>query len=159
KPLRGARAEDVYVLNGAGIETWEPRFTFHGFRYARIDGWPGSFDPASVRAVVLHTDFDRIGWFECSSSLVNRLHENAVWSLRGNFGGLPTDCPQRAERFGWTGDAQLFAPSASFLYDVNAPLVSWLADLAAEQAPDGSVPHFAPGISGEPWSSPPTAGW
>jgi alpha-L-rhamnosidase len=143
----GAKAEDVYVLKGGGVETWEPRFTFHGFRYAEIDGWPDKLDPDSIRALVLHTDFERTGWFDCSNQLVNRLHENAVWTLRGNFLSVPTDCPQRAERLGWCGDAQLFSPAASFLYDVNGPLANWLADLAADQTPEGRMPHYIPNIS------------
>jgi alpha-L-rhamnosidase len=146
QPLRTAKAEDSYTLRGGGPETWEPRFTFHGFRFAQIDGWPGHFDPASVTAIVLHTDFERTGWFQCSNALVNRLHENAVWGMRGNFLGLPTDCPQRDERLGWTGDAQVFAPAASFLYDVNGLIASWLADLASDQSADGGVPHIVPDI-------------
>jgi alpha-L-rhamnosidase len=144
RPLRTARAEDSYTLRGGAIETWEPRFTFHGFRYAEISGWPEDFDPSRVQAVVLHSDLRRTGWFECSHAAVNQLHENAVWSMRGNFVGLPTDCPQRDERLGWTGDIQIFAPAASFLFDVNGLLVSWLADLAAEQLPDGRVPAVVP---------------
>lgn len=144
--FKWAEAQDVYTLKGAGTETWEPRFTFRGFRFAQIEGWPGSFDPESVCAIVLHTDFEQTGWFECSNTLVNRLHENAVWSLRGNFLGIPTDCPTRAERLGWTGDAQLFAPAACFLYDVNGSLVSWLRDLAAEQTAEGRVPHVIPNV-------------
>jgi alpha-L-rhamnosidase len=99
-----AAATDRYVLRGGGAETWEPRFTFHGFRYAEVDGWPADLDPAAIRAVVCHSDLERTGWFECSEPLVNRLHENVVWSMRGNFIDLPTDCPQRDERLGWTGD-------------------------------------------------------
>lgn len=148
-PLRSARAEDSYTLRGGGEETWEPRFTYHGFRYAQIDGWPGEFDPEQVVAVVLHSDLERTGWFECSDPLINRLHENAVWSMRGNFVGLPTDCPQRDERLGWTGDVQIFAPAACFLYDVNGILVSWTADLVAEQALDGNVPHVVPNVLDE----------
>ncbi len=142
--LMTAQAEDTYVLKGGGVETWEPRFTFHGFRYAEIDGWPGTFDPSNVTAVVLHTDFERTGWFECSDPLVTQLHENTVWTLRSNFLGLPADNPQRAERRGWTADAALFLPSASFLYDVNGLFASWLADLAADQQADGRMPHTVP---------------
>jgi alpha-L-rhamnosidase len=161
-PLRTARAEDRYTLRGGGFETWEPRFTFHGFRYAQIDGWPGSVDPSDVVAVVLHTALERIGWFECSNEMLNRLHENAVWSMRGNFVGLPTDCPQRDERLGWTGDLQVFAPAGCFLYNLNGPLVSWLQDLAAEQEPSGSVPYIVPDINpqlGNPDPSSGVAGW
>lgn len=144
--LGDAQSEDVYVLKGGGAETWEPHFTFHGFRYAQIDGWPGDFDHTAVRAIVLQTDFERIGWFECSNPLVTRLYENALWSLRGNFLGLLTDCPQRDERLGWTAEAQLSSPSASRLFDVNGSLVSWLADLAAEQTVEGRVPYVIPNI-------------
>ena len=117
----------------AGEEVWEPRFTFHGFRYAELEGWPGEFDPAAVTAVVLHSDMKRSGWFETSHPLLNRLHENVVWGMRGNFLSIPSDCPQRDERLGWTGDIQVFAPTASYLYDCDAFLSSWLEDLAADQ--------------------------
>ncbi|MBO0702340.1 MAG: family 78 glycoside hydrolase catalytic domain, partial [Candidatus Dormibacteraeota bacterium] len=139
RPLRSARATDRYTLRGEGPETWEPRFTFHGFRYAEVSGWPGPAGPADVVAVVLGSDLERTGWFECSHPLVERLHENVVWSLRGNTVEIPTDCPQRDERLGWTGDIQVFAPTAAFLYDVGGFLESWLADLAAEQAERGGV--------------------
>ena len=112
---------------------WHPRFTFHGFRYAEVTGWPGELTPGDVTALVLHTDMRRTGWFECSDDRVNRLHENVVWGMRGNFVGIPTDCPQRDERLGWTGDIAVFAPTATFLYDCAGVLESWLGDLAAEQ--------------------------
>ncbi|MEU1193971.1 family 78 glycoside hydrolase catalytic domain, partial [Streptomyces sp. NPDC005859] len=119
RPLRDAISTDRYVLRGAGPETWEPRFTLHGFRYAEITGWRGGDPHRDVVARVHHTDMARTGWFECSNEQVNRLHENVVWSLRGNFVDLPTDCPQRDERLGWTGDIQVFAPTAAFLYDCH----------------------------------------
>lgn len=141
RPLRNAAATDHVTLSGDGEQTIEPRFTFHGFRYAQIDGWPGAFDPASVTAVVLHSDLTRTGWFSSSHELLDRLHENVVWGMRGNFLSIPTDCPQRDERLGWTGDLQVFAPTASFLYDSSAFLDSWLRDLALEQGhQDGVVP-------------------
>ena len=147
RPLRYAAATDRYTLAGAGVETWEPSFTFHGFRYAEVTGWPGELTADAIRAVVLHSDMERTGWFECSDPLVNRLHENVVWSMRGNFLDVPTDCPQRDERLGWTGDIQVFTPTASFLYDSAGFLQSWLADLAAEQlAANGIVPFFVPNI-------------
>jgi len=144
RPLRTALAADRYTLRGGGPERWEPRFTFHGFRYAEVDGWPGELRPADIEAVVLHSDMERTGWFECSDPLLNRLHENVVWSMRGNFLDVPTDCPQRDERFGWTGDLQVFAPAASYLYDVAGLLTSWLADLAADQRENGTVPVVVP---------------
>src|SRR5262249_40566796 len=111
RPLRNAAQEDQYTIGpDHGPETWEPRFTIHGFRYAQLDQWPGRPTDADIEAVVCHTDMRRTGWFECSDLSLNRLHENAVWSMRGNFVDLPTDCPQRDERLGWTGDIQVFAP-------------------------------------------------
>jgi alpha-L-rhamnosidase len=146
RPLRDALATDRYTLRGGEPEEWEPRFTFHGFRYAEVDGWPGELRAEDVAAVVCHSDLERTGWFECSDPLLNRLHENVVWSMRGNFLDVPTDCAQRDERLGWTGDIQIFAPTATFLYDVSGFLESWLADLAAEQAPDGRVPNVVPDV-------------
>ena len=139
RPLRSAKATDRYTLRGEGIETWEPRFTFHGFRYAEIENWPGELRVGDIRAVVCNSDMERTGWFECSDPLINRLHENIVWSMRGNFLDIPTDCPQRDERLGWTGDIQVFAPAASFLYDTSGFLASWLQDLAAEQKEAGGI--------------------
>ncbi|MFB4279703.1 family 78 glycoside hydrolase catalytic domain [Nonomuraea sp. MTCD27] len=160
RPLRQAAALDTYTLRGdAEPEEWEPRFTTHGFRYAQIDGWPGELDPASdVVAVVCHTDMRPIGDFECSDPLLNRLHDNVRWSMRGNYVDLPTDCPQRDERLGWTGDIQVFAPAAAFLYDCAGPLTSWLADLAAEQAEVGTVPHYVPWVP-LAFDVSPTAAW
>ncbi|MFH8250166.1 family 78 glycoside hydrolase catalytic domain [Microbacterium sp. B2969] len=143
RPLRAARATDEIVLSG-GEFVWEPEFTFHGFRYAEIDGWPGTLDADDLEAVVTHTDLRRTGWFEASDPLLTRLHENVVWGMRGNFLDVPTDCPQRDERLGWTGDLQVFAPSAAYLYDVSGMLTGWLADLAADQFPDGNVPVWVP---------------
>jgi alpha-L-rhamnosidase len=157
RPLRHARATDRYTLRGEGSETWEPRFTFHGFRYADVDGWPGELHAEDLVAVVCHSDLERTGWFECSDPLVNRLHENVVWSMRGNFLDLPTDCPQRDERLGWTGDIQVFSPTACFLYDTAGFLSSWLADLAAEQDPSGAVPFVIPNPLDRPIT--PAAAW
>lgn len=142
RPLRTALATDRYTLRGGTPETWEPAFTFHGFRYAEVEGWPGELRPEEISAIVLHSDMERTGWFECSDPLINRLHENVVWSMRGNFLSIPTDCPQRDERLGWTGDIQVFAPTASFLFDTAGFLGSWLADLAAEQRECGGVVPF-----------------
>ncbi len=148
RPLRRASATDRYTLAGTGEEVWEPEFTFHGFRFAEVSGWPGELDPADVVAVVVHSEMERIGWFETSHPLLQRLHDNVVWSLRGNFLSVPTDCPQRDERLGWTGDIQVFAPTAGFLYDVRAFLDSWLRDLALEQDDEGMVPFVVPNVLG-----------
>lgn len=154
RPLRFAKATDRYTLKGEGMETWEPRFTFHGFRYAEVENWPGELKLDNVDAVVCHSDMERTGWFESSDSLINRLHENVVWSMRGNFFDVPTDCPQRDERLGWTGDLQVFAPTASFLYDASGFLHSWLQDLAADQQDAGGlVPIVIPNVL----AGPPTA--
>jgi alpha-L-rhamnosidase len=145
RPLRNAKATDEYTLRGGGPETWEPTFTFHGFRYAEVDGWPSdTVDPASFTAVVIHSDFEPTGTFSCSHELLNRLHLNAEWGLRGNFVDVPTDCPQRDERLGWTGDLQTFAPAATFMFDVAGFLVDWLEDLKAEQLDDGRVTLVVP---------------
>ena len=112
---------------------FEPTFTFHGFRYVEVDGWPGELTPDALTAVVVSSKLQRIGEFECSNELLNQLHRNVVWGLRGNFLDLPTDCPQRDERLGWTGDIAVFAPTATYLFDVDDFLRDWLKDLAAEQ--------------------------
>ncbi|SDG70444.1 alpha-L-rhamnosidase [Lentzea fradiae] len=155
--LRTAAATDRYTLCGDGEETWEPRFTFHGFRYVEVDGYPGTLTADDVTAVVVHSDMTRTGWFESSNELLNQLHANVVWSMRDNFVGVPTDCPQRDERLGWTGDINAFAPTAAFLYDVRGVLGSWLADLAAEQRKKGYVPWVVPDVLSTPSS--PTALW
>jgi alpha-L-rhamnosidase len=157
-PLRRADATDEYTLRGRGVEEWEPRFTLHGFRYIEIEGWPGELAPDDVVAVVCHTDMPRTGWFGCSEPLLERLHENVVWSMRGNFVDVPTDCPQRDERLGWTGDIAVFAPTASYLFDCAGMLTSWLADLAAEQTATGTVPPYVPWIALR-FPAAPTAVW
>ncbi|TDD68946.1 alpha-L-rhamnosidase [Jiangella aurantiaca] len=141
RPLRAARATDEFVLSG-GEDVFEPEFTFHGFRYAEVTGWPGELVPEAVAAVVVGSDLRRTGRFECSNDLVNRLHENVVWGMRGNFVSIPTDCPQRDERLGWTGDIQVFSPAACTLFDADAFLAGWLRDVAAEQAANGGVCPF-----------------
>ncbi|WP_062201168.1 family 78 glycoside hydrolase catalytic domain [Demequina salsinemoris] len=146
RPLRLAPSVDSYTSAGEGSVVWMPRFTIHGFRYAELEGWPGELSDGDVEAVSLHTDMERRGWFECSDPMLNRLHENTVWSMRDNFVDLPTDCPQRDERMGWTGDIQVFAPAAEFLYGADGVLTSWLRDVAAEQEPNGWVPNFVPWV-------------
>lgn len=147
RPLRLAAAHDVIVLDGGPERTWEPKFTFHGFRYATITGM-SEIREGDVVARVLHNDMRRTGWFETSSRDLNRLHENVRWGMRGNFLSIPTDCPQRDERLGWTGDIQVFAPTASFLYDSAGFLENWLVDVALEQLPDGTIPWFVPVVPG-----------
>jgi alpha-L-rhamnosidase len=151
RPLRTAKVIDQYTLRGGSTETWEPRFTFHGFRYAEVENWPGELRLDDIRAIVCHSDMERTGWFECSEPLLNRFHENVVWSMRGNFFDVPTDCPQRDERLGWTGDLQVFAPTASFLYHASGFLTSWLQDLVADQQDaSGLVPVVIPNVLPDP---------
>lgn len=142
-PLLGAKATDTYLLSDSDEATLEPSLTFHGFRYAEITGLP---EPRQqdVSAVVVNADLPRIGSFTCSDPMLNRLHDNVFWSVRGNFLDVPTDCPQRAERVGWTGDMRAITPTASFLFDIAGFLSSWLADLALDQHDDGSVPWVIP---------------
>ncbi|MGR7000970.1 family 78 glycoside hydrolase catalytic domain [Yinghuangia aomiensis] len=140
---RGPAQRDTAVSAGRPGEAFEPRHTTHGFQYVRIEGHPTGVTADAVEAVVLHTDFARTGGFRCSDDRVNRLHEAAVWSFRGNACDIPTDCPQR-ERDGWTGDWQIFIPTAAFLYDVAGFSAKWLRDLAADQWADGRVPNVIP---------------
>jgi alpha-L-rhamnosidase len=159
RPLRSADATDRYLLRGsANSETWEPRFTMHGFRYAELSG-PERVKIDDIEALVYHTDMERIGWFESSNPLLNRLHDNVAWSMRGNFVDLPTDCPQRDERLGWTGDIAVFAPTAAFLYDCAGLLASWLRDLAVEQRRYGTVPYYVPWIPQHAFPFEPAAVW
>ncbi|MET0975232.1 MAG: family 78 glycoside hydrolase catalytic domain [Leifsonia sp.] len=158
RPLRSAISIDSYTLAGDGIEEWTPRFTLHGFRYAELENWPGGIETVDVEALVVHTDMERTGWFESSHPGLNRLHENVVWSMRDNFVDLPTDCPQRDERLGWTGDIQVFAPTALRLFHAHGTLTGWLRDVAHEQADQGHVPNFVPWVEcGFP--NHPTAAW
>lgn len=144
RPLRSARATDTFVLSG-GDDVFEPTLTFHGFRYAAIEGWEEGEVEGELTAVVVGSDLQRVGRFSCSDEMLSRFHENVVWSLRGNTVALPTDCPQRDERLGWTGDIAVFAPTACFLFDMTGFLRDWLADLRAEQdAAGGRVPYVVP---------------
>ncbi|MEU1167337.1 family 78 glycoside hydrolase catalytic domain, partial [Streptomyces sp. NPDC005921] len=145
RPLRRARATDTFVLSG-GDDIFEPAFTFHGFRYAEITGHPGTLTANVLEAVVVHSAMRRTGTFECSSPLVNRLVENSVWGQKGNFLDLPTDCPQRDERLGWTGDIAAYAPTACYQFDCADLLHGWLVDLAVETEHAGYVPFVVPDI-------------
>ncbi|GGR68448.1 alpha-L-rhamnosidase [Streptomyces humidus] len=150
RQLRRAYSVDTYTLRGGDAEEWEPRFTFHGFRYLQVDDWPGTFDPSAVTAVVCSSDLLRTGRLTTSEPLLDRFHENVVRSMRGNFLSIPTDCPQRDERLGWTGDLQVFVGTAATLFDCDAFLASWLGDLALEQARNGGVtPIVVPSVMPE----------
>lgn len=144
--LRSAEQQDRFILSG-GTDFFEPTKTFHGFRYVQVDGWPGELTTESLEAVVVSSDLQPIGTFSCSNELINQLHHNVVWGQRGNFVDVPTDCPQRDERLGWTGDISAFAPTAAFLFDVSGFLADWLQDLRAEQLDAGGrVPYVAPDL-------------
>ncbi len=154
--LRNIECSDQYILKGYGEETYEPRFTFHGFRYVMIQGYPADLTLNSIKGVVIHSDMDQTGKFRCSDPLINQLQNNIEWGQRGNFLDVPTDCPQRDERLGWTGDAQVFAPTASFNFQTASFFTKWLKDLESEQREDGSVPWVVPNIikdgGGTGWS-------
>ncbi len=146
--LRGARATDTYICKGGAEEVWEPRFTFHGFRYVEVTGYPGTPPLDAVTGIVLHSDVPMVGEFESSHPSVNRLVENIRWGLRGNYFEVPTDCPQRDERQGWTGDAQIFVRTATYLADISAFMTKWLIDLNDGQNEEGAYPHVAPAVGG-----------
>lgn len=142
--LRAARCTDTYILNGSGTEVWEPRFTYHGFRYVEVTGYPGKPGRDAVTGIVVHSDTSHTGRFECSNPMVNQLASNIVWSQRSNFIEVPTDCPQRDERLGWTGDAQIFIRTATYNMDVAAFFTKWLIDLEDAQTEQGAFPDVAP---------------
>ncbi len=146
--LRLAKAAAQYTLKGVGVETFEPHFTFFGFRYVAISGYPGELRPDSLTGVVIHSDMSQTGELETSNPLINQLQRNIVWGQKGNFLDVPTDCPQRDERMGWTGDAQVFARTAAFNMDVAGFFTKWLKDLAADQFENGSVPNVIPNVLG-----------
>jgi alpha-L-rhamnosidase len=155
--LRAARAEIIYILKGGEQEVYEPHFTFMGFRYVRIEGFPGQFTADNMVATAFYSDMKPTGTFTCSNPLVNQLQHNIQWGQKGNFLDVPTDCPQRDERLGWTGDAQVFARTAAYNMDVNNFFVKWMKDVAADQLPNGSVPFVVPNVLGE--ESTGSTGW
>lgn len=146
--LRSAKQKNTYVLKGEGTEIWEPRFTFQGFRYVAIDGFPGDLTKDAFTGVVIHSDMEPTGHFDCAHPLVNRLQHNIIWGQKGNFLDVPTDCPQRDERMGWTGDIQVFANTANTYMNTASFLTRWLGDLQADQFENGAVPHVVPNVLG-----------
>ncbi len=147
RPLRVAKATDTFILSG-GDDVFEPTLTFHGFRYAEITGFPGELTADDLEAVVVHSAMPRVGWFSCSDERVNQLVSNSVWGQKGNFLDIPTDCPQRDERLGWTGDIAAYAATAAYQFDVADFLHKWLLDLAVETAHNGEegVPFVVPNV-------------
>jgi alpha-L-rhamnosidase len=154
--LRPAKQQNVYILKGGAEETFEPHFTFQGFRYIRIEGYPGEIKPENFTAIALYSDMRQTGTFTSSHALLNQLQHNIQWGQRGNFLDVPTDCPQRDERLGWTGDAQAFSRTASYNFGVNAFFSKWLKDLALDQV-DGNVPFVVPNVLGARAGG--SAGW
>lgn len=166
RPLRCAKATDRITFSDKPLKDYSPQFTFHGFRYMEISGWSPSdaSEPLtldSISAAVVHNSMLRTGHFECSSAPLNQLHSNVTWSLRSNFLSIPSDCPQRDERLGWTGDIQVFGPTASFLYDGAGFLGNWLRDLIADQKQAGGiVPFVIPDVMPNgPWPNESHAIW
>jgi alpha-L-rhamnosidase len=143
--LRCARSVDTYILRGdpAG-EEWIPEFTYHGFQYVELTGFPGTPDASAVTGIVLHSDTPMHGVFECSDPMLNQLYQNILWTQRGNFFEMPTDCPQRDERMGWTGDAQIYVRAATFNADIASFYTKWLRDLNDDQWDYGAYPPYAP---------------
>lgn len=142
--LRTAWSTDTYICSGNGVEEWEPRFTFHGFQYAEITGISKKPGLSMLTGVVTGSDTPRSGKFSCSNPLINRLYENTVWTQRANFLEVPTDCPQRDERLGWTGDAQAYIRTAAANMDIAAFFKKWMRDLEDTQKESGAVTNVAP---------------
>jgi alpha-L-rhamnosidase len=159
--LRSAKCQLTYTLAGTGEEIYEPRFTFMGFRFVEIKGFPGDLKPENITGVVVHSDMQPTGTYECSNPLINQLQHNIVWGQKGNFVDVPTDCPQRDERLGWTGDAQAFSRTAAFNFNVSAFFTKWLKDVALDQKPGGEVPDVIPDVlnSQNAKTASPSAGW
>ena len=159
--LRAAKCQLTYTLAGTGEEIFEPRFTFMGFRFLEISGFPGNLTTENITGIVVHSDMLPTGSFECSNPLINQLQHNIVWGQKGNFVDVPTDCPQRDERLGWTGDAQAFCRTAAFNYNVAAFFTKWLKDVTADQKPGGEVPDVIPDVLNkqDATTAAPSAGW
>lgn len=145
--LRSAKAESVFICDGEE-HICKPSFNFFGFRYIKLEGFSDEIKPENFTAVVVHSEIKRTGYFECSDSRVNKLFSNIIWGQKGNFVDVPTDCPQRDERLGWTGDAQVFVKTASYNFDVEKFFIKWLADLRADQRGWGAVPSVIPDVFG-----------
>ena len=143
--LRGAKAKAEFVCDGEE-HIHKPDHTFFGFRYIRLTGWSDEVKKENFTAIVVHSDMKRTGHFECSDARLNKLYSNIIWGQKGNYLDIPTDCPQRDERLGWTGDAQVFIKAAAYNYDVERFFLKWLADLRADQRPWGTIPHVIPDI-------------
>ncbi|MEO7214635.1 family 78 glycoside hydrolase catalytic domain [Mucilaginibacter sp.] len=155
--LRAAKAQDIYILSGDGVELFEPHFTFHGFQFIKVEGYNADLNPDDFTAVALYSDMNPTGSFSSSNALVNQLQHNIQWGQKGNFLDVPTDCPQRDERLGWTGDAQVFSRTASFNMNVDNFFSKWLKDITADQTEKGAVPFVVPNVLGK--GAVGSAGW
>jgi alpha-L-rhamnosidase len=152
--LRGAACTDVYICRGNGVEEWEPRFTFHGFRYVELTGVQSAPDKHMVRGRVIATDIPTTGEFESSDERINQLQSNIVWGQRGNYLSVPTDCPQRDERMGWMADAQVFLPTAAYNGDLRRFMRKWMIDVRDAQRDDGAHSDVAPVTRGLSYGTP-----
>jgi alpha-L-rhamnosidase len=142
--IRGAKVTDTYTLKGDGVETFEPSFTYHGFRYVEVTGFPGTPALSQFEGRVLYDEMETTGTFETSNETINRIYKNAYWGIRGNYRGMPTDCPQRDERMGWLGDRAVGSHGESFVFNNHALYAKWLDDIEQSQREDGSIPDVAP---------------
>ncbi|MBQ3015038.1 MAG: family 78 glycoside hydrolase catalytic domain, partial [Clostridia bacterium] len=142
--LRHAKCEDLYICSG-GEDVFKPSFSFQGFRYVRLSEFPTeTVDLDAFCAIVVHSDMKRTGYFRCGNEKINQLYHNVIWGQKGNYLDTPTDCPQRDERLGWTGDAQIFARTAAINFNVKKFFTKWLGEMAIEQRPNGGIPEFIP---------------
>ena len=142
--LRSAKAADIYILKGGGMEIYEPRFTYHGFRYVEVTGFPGEPGPEAIEGCVVHDDLESAGGFQCSNELINRIYKNICWGVRGNYRSFPTDCPQRDERLAWLGDRAMESKGETYLFNVARFYAKWMEDINDSQKESGSVPVLAP---------------
>lgn len=142
--LRSAAATDKYILKGGDEETWSPSFTYHGFRFVEISGFPGTPTVDNFEGSVVYDEMETIGEFATSNETINRIYQNACWGIKGNYRGMPTDCPQRDERMGWLGDRAIGSQGESFVFDINNLYSKWLDDIEQAQRENGSVPDVAP---------------
>ncbi len=142
--LRSCKVTDTYILKGNGLEVYEPRFTYHGFRYVELTGYPGAPSLSTLEGRVVHSSAPRTGAFSCSNELINRLHQNVLWGVRGNLRSIPTDCPQRDERHGWLGDIANQAKAEMYDFNVAPFFAKWMNDIRDAQNAEGSIPDVAP---------------
>lgn len=152
--LRSAKEQIVFIGDGKH-HIWKPEFTFYGFRYIRLTEWHGEVTLQNFTAIVVHSDLERTGYFECSDKRINQLYHNIIWGQKSNFLDVPTDCPQRDERLGWTGDAQVFARCAGYNYQVDKFFRKWLSDVSLDQRSTGAIPPYIPNLG----MANPSAGW